>query len=997
MRALLPIVFAAIPVLAQAQGVIAGVARDASAGVLPGVTIEVASPALIEKTRSAVSDQSGQYRVVALPDGRYTVSFTLAGFTTVVRTNVEVLANFTATVNADMAVGALNETITVSGEAPVVDVQSASQSRALTAEVFGIIPTGKSFANMAALIPSVAFNGRRDVGGAEGNSHIDVISSHGSNSGDSILMLDGLRIGNMQGTGERSNYNQSPLLFDQVNVEFSGQSGEAGSNGVQINTIPRSGGNSFSGTGYLDFANDKLQGSNLSQHLIDRGVSVPAQVYQLYDLNGSLGGPLVRDRVWFYTTARYVQSGQYVPGLFFNADPKAPLYVPDRSRQGFDDFQTRDNSIRVTTLPSTKHKLSFFYNNQSKCNCHLNITGNGAPESTTESDFRVDIFQATWTYTATNRLLFEAGMSPNSTPFPTTVLADSTEVPITNSGFSYRGPALLFSGRDYKIRQQSYRASMAYVTGSHNLKVGWDMLRGLFQPDQVPVLGGLTYTFASNVPTAVTLAAPTVGTKYNLDYSMGIYLQDRWTVRRATFTGGLRLDMQRESADEVTYGPSIWDPNRNRTFPAVTGIPDWKDIDPRFGVSYDVFGNGRTALKASVSRGVTQETTDTVRLVSAAGQFNNTNNAANGIRTTRTWNDSNFNFTPECDLRNPASNGECGPYQNQNFANNAVGFAGAQLDPDYVQGWGKRQYNWEYSAGVQHEIAPRVAGNFSYFARRYGNFTVTDDLNVSAADFDYFSVPVPNDPRLPGAGQTIGNFPNVRVLKAQNNVVTFASNYGEQYRRWSGVDATIDARIRNGLLFQGGISTGKETTDNCEVVRKLPETIAGGIVQSLDYCHGEQPYQTHVKGLGSYSLPWWGLQISGAFQSSPQTGVQNVLGLTSIGGVQANVTYPNAVIAPSLGRNLSTGTTAVVNVLQLGKLYDDRLNQIDLRIAKRAHFGKSALQLTVDIYNVLNGDAVVNGENVTYGQYTAIGNTSWMRPTNTLQPRLFKLGARIDF
>ena len=182
---------------------------------------------------------------------------------------------------------------------------------------------------MAALIPSVAFNGRRDVGGAEGNSHIDVISSHGSNSGDSVLMLDGLRIGNMQGTGERSNYNQSPLLFDQVNVEFSGQSGEAGSNGVQINTIPRSGGNSFSGTGYLDFANDKLQGSNLSQHLIDRGVTVPAQVYQLYDLNGSLGGPIVHDRVWFYTTARYVQSGQYVPGLFFNADPKAPLYVPD--------------------------------------------------------------------------------------------------------------------------------------------------------------------------------------------------------------------------------------------------------------------------------------------------------------------------------------------------------------------------------------------------------------------------------------------------------------------------------------------------------------------------------------------------------------------------------------------------------------------------------------------------------------------------------------------
>jgi hypothetical protein len=511
------------------------------------------------------------------------------------------------------------------------------------------------------------------------------------------------------------------------------------------------------------------------------------------------------------------------------------------------------------------------------------------------------------------------------------------------------------------------------------------------------VLGGLAYTFASNVPTSITLAAPTVGTRYRLNYSMGLYVQDRWTLRRATFSGGLRLDLQRESAEEVTYGPSIWDPNRNRTFPAVNGIPNWKDINPRFGVSYDLFGTGRTALKGSLSRGVTQETTDTVRLVSAAGQFNNTNNAANGIRTSRTWNDVNSNFVPDCDLRNSASNGECGPYLNQNFANNAVGFSGAALDPEYVYGWGKRQYNWEFSAGIQHEIIPRVAGNVSFFGRRYGNFTVTDDLNVSAADYDYFSVTVPNDPRLPTAGHTIGNFPNVRVLKAQNNVVTFASNYGEQYRRWNGVDATIDARVRDGLLFQGGLSTGKETTDNCEVVRKVPEIIAGGIVQSLDYCHREQPYQTQIKGLGSYSLPWWGLQISGAFQSSPQTGVQNVLGLTSIGGVQANVTYPNAVIAPSLGRNLTTGANAVVNVLPLGTLYDDRLNQLDMRLTQRTRIGTSVLQITVDVYNVLNGDSVVNGQNVTYGQYTAVGNTSWMRPTNTLQPRLFKLGARLDF
>ena len=223
-----------------------------------------------------------------------------------------------------------------------------------------------------------------------------------------------------------------------------------------------------------------------------------------------------------------------------------------------------------------------------------------------------------------------------------------------------------------------------------------------------------------------------------------------------------------------------------------------------------------------------------------------------------------------------------------------------------MQGWGKRQYNWEFSAGVQQEIAPRIAGTFSYFGRRYGNFIVTDDLNVSAADFDYFSVAVPDDPRLPTAGQTIGNFPNVRVLKPQNNMVTFASNYGEQYRRWNGVDATIDARVRNGLMFQGGVSTGKETTDNCEVVRRCRRRLPAASSSRSITATANSPIRRTSRGSAPIRCPGGGCRSAAHSRARRRPGPERPRA-SSIGGMQANVTYPNAVIAPSLGRPLSTG------------------------------------------------------------------------------------------
>src|SRR5436190_5871413 len=207
------------PAFAQELGTIGGSAKDVSGAFLPGVTVEAASPALIEKVRSVVTDGSGQYRIINLPPGTYSVTFSLTGFSNVRREGVEVSIGVTAQVNAELKVGAVAETITVTGEAPVVDVQSAAQTRAVTAQAFKELPSGGSWIQMAALVPAVRA-GNTDVGGVLGDQTGAQVSAHGSLSGDGVSMIDGMRIGNMYIASNLTNMSLSPLLFDQVDIQL---------------------------------------------------------------------------------------------------------------------------------------------------------------------------------------------------------------------------------------------------------------------------------------------------------------------------------------------------------------------------------------------------------------------------------------------------------------------------------------------------------------------------------------------------------------------------------------------------------------------------------------------------------------------------------------------------------------------------------------------------------------------------------------------------------
>ena len=984
---------------AQTLGTIAGVVKDTSGAVLPGVTVEVASPALIEKTRTAVTNGAGQYAIIALPVGTYGVTFALTGFSTVKRDGVDVLANFTASVNAELKVGAVAETVTVTGESPLVDVQGTVTTRAVTSDLIKAIPNGGTMYQLAAMMPGVFISGGQDVGGSSGSPVGAQLSAHGGTGNDEVQLVDGVRVGNMMG-GSRTQQTLSPLLYDEVDVQVSGQGGESVSIGVTSNSIPRSGGNTFSGTILTNGSRPGLQTSNLTSRLQGLGLTATSGLKALFDVNGSIGGPIVKDRLWFYMTERYQTNSTYLAGLYYDANPlptPGNLTRAATSEQAYNPQYLWDNVGRLTAALTPKLRVSGFALVQRKWWPYYGINGTASPESVQEIVWPGRLYQGSATYAATSRLLFEGGFNwqdsrDTMTPEPFADNSAGTAVRVVEQGttgiapvtWGPMNPAML---QDNPMAMKDYRAAMNYVTGTHNFKLGMDMQQGYRQREWLNFTTPIAYRTLGYRLNQVTIYAPPGAYRTNLDYDAGLFAQDRWTLKRLTLTGALRLDLQKESYDPTTIYPTLYTPTRPvQTIPGAN-VVNWKDINPRFGVAYDLFGNGKTALKASAARGVAGETIATADALNPGAAF--------ATNTARTVTDSNLNNIPDCILLNPLANGECGPWVTPTFGS-AIPLT--QQDSATLSGWNVRPWNWEFSVGVQQEIRPRLSVSITYYRRVNGGFLVTDNVGNTAADFTPYNLTVPTDARLPTAGQTLTYYDVNPGLTSKgvsslvtNNLITFASNYGNQYQHWNGFDIMGSSRLLSGVTATGGVTFGQQMLDNCDVVKQLPEVLttpAAGL-SPLQNCHFESGWAPQYKALASYTLPWQGLRVSGNFQSLP-------------GPVrQASVLYTQAQITSALGRPATVAGNKSALVIEpynatgfFGTAFGDRLNQLDIRFSKIFKFGgKSTLDANFDIYNAFNSDAALT-ESATY---SGVNGGTWLLPTSVIQGRIIKFGARWDF
>src|SRR5688572_3644699 len=627
------VVFAGLliaPATAFAQASITGVVKDTSGAVLPGVTVEASSPEIIEKVRTATTDGSGQYRITELRPGGYTVTFSLAGFNTVKRDGITLTGAFTAPVDVEMRVGALEETITVTGEAPIVDVQTTTRQRVVDADAISLFPTGRNMFELGILIPGVSMVSQggtlanHNVGGAVG-PETRALGAHGGRTEDQRFMMNGVSLSSMIGGGWGGGAIPNATGLQEMVFDTASVSAELPTGGVRINFIAREGGNQYHGTLFGSFANDSFQGNNIGSDLLARNPALanPGFIDKNWDFNPGFGGPLKRDKVWFYLSGRHQGAYLFAPGMFYNANANNPArwdYVADTSRPASIEKTWLDAQMRLSWQLSPKNKIGATYTQQSFCACHDAITATVAPEAANDRRFPMQrVILMDWTSPVTNKLLIEAsgihrverwgnmhlqtkGLTLD--PEMIGVVEQGGAIP----GLRYRG-AVESTGRTSGTYNNSWnenfhwRFHVSYITGSHALKVGTNDAYAHHE-NTTYVPNPVSYRFNNGVPNEIVMRALPTTVKNNIDHDFGLFAQDKWTINRLTVSGGIRYDHHANHFPEQALGPTYATPTRNLTFPEQDNL-SWHDITPKSQAAYDLFGNGKTALKVSLNKYLT--------------------------------------------------------------------------------------------------------------------------------------------------------------------------------------------------------------------------------------------------------------------------------------------------------------------------------------------------------------------------------------------------------
>ena len=978
------------PGLAQSQdsnsATLTGVVRDASGAVLPGVTVEASSPALIEKVRNATTDNEGRFRIIELRPGEYTITFVLPGFRTLRRDGVELITGFTATVNGELSVGGVEETVTVTGAAPIVDVQGVQEQQVFAGETVRSLPIGKNSGIYAALIPAATQGNlaNQDVGGTKGESTQN-FSVHGGRANETSQFRDGLYFGEHVSNAANWATSANRATVQEVSVQATGGlTAEAQSGGVIINMISRDGGNQFHGTFSSDFGFRGLQADNINDELRTRGATLTGTIRELYDVGFGAGGPLKRDRVWFYASGRKYSSSSNWAGNYYNKSTNPMFYEPDLSRPAYDHNLNRETSLRITWQLTGKQKITGSGRYEHNCYCNLVSGGGIAPEAAGSNWYEPLVSgQGQWTYPATNRLLFQAGAVMLGGTHKRKQAEEAVTGPVAifdrlaNYWYGSADRSVVTSFQnlaEMKRGQGNVGGSMSYVTGSHNFKVGGVLLQS-YRDVYQPLPAGVSYTFAGRVPESITLIASPLNLKMRTR-QVGLYAQEQWTLDRLTVYGGLRFDYDRgwNLEQDVPAGPYI--PARH--YDKVDNVPNWKDINPRVGAAFDLFGDGRTAVKANLGRFVAFEANSGINFAS---------NPANAIATnaTRVWTD-NGDYVPQ--------ESELGPLSNANFGRP---IQTTQYSDEVTHGWGNRGYNWQGAVSFQHELLTGLGVSVGYYRTWYGNFYVTDNILVSAADYDSYCITAPNDTRLPNPGERVCGLLDLKPAKfgQVSNVVNLDKAYGGQSEAYDGIDLTLNARLPRGGVVGGGFATGRTTTDACDIVDDVPEFalnlannglltanhIAGPSSAPSRFCRIQTPWSslTQLKLFGTYQLPW-DVRMSANFQHLP--------GLTTT----ARYTVSGADMAAALGRAPAAGAraTATVELIEPQRLHrESSLNQLSLAVTRIIRFGGSRVQPTLELHNALNA-STINAINTQYGP-------TWQSVRGVLAPRIIKFAVHLDF
>ena len=940
-----------VPVAATAQSTISGSVKDTTGAVLPGVAVEASSPVLIEKSRSVVTDEQGRYSIVDLRPGTYKVVFTLQGFSTLQRDGLELPANFNSSVNVELKVGALEETVTVTGASPIVDVQSSQRTVSLRRDVLDALPTARTYAAEGSLALGVKVVAQ-NVGGARIAAQ-QRLYVHGAAAADNTISVDGMAMNSTYSNGE-TNPNHNDSMTQEVTVQTASPGAEVSGGGLFINLIPKEGGNRLSGSNFVGYTGSGFQGSNLTPELKARGLATGDGVQYIYDFNASIGGPIAQNKLWFFGSYRNVGNANIVANSFY----------PDGSL-GLYDQDVQNYTVRLTWQAAERHKITAYIDRVFKRVGHAFSSGE---EIVNASKYWPTPLYYTgavkWSSTLSDKLLLEGGFSASvngismiyqpgirkerGTPewYATASRQDITlgtrTVAGTAENFTYP-PVYQISG------------SGSYVTGSNTLKAGAQWRYGPYRVN-TNVNADLIQRYRNGVPDSVIVYNTPQRSRQQLNADLGVYVQDSWTLKRLTLNPGVRFELFKVSINAMEVEPGRF--VGFRSYPAQTGVPNWHNIAPRFGAVYDLTGDAKTAIRFGVNKYDTSFGLNATAPYDPLALKNDTRNWADCDYLPGTSTCSTLVLPTNRD--NIAQDNEIGPVVTP-FGNNRI------FDPNK-----KRDYNLQYNVGVDRQLASGVSVSVAWFRRSWYNLPISVNQLVNP-DTDWTPFQTTN----PLTGQTMTLY-NLNPAKAGQALFldSTSTDRSKTRRDYSGVELGGTVRLPRGGTLIGGWSADRTINVTCE-------NADPNLRYNCDQSQFDIALRSDFKFIGTYPVGF-GVQVGAVLQS--YAGIAVPVSWS----VPASV-YPGGRRTAALTLSttvVGTGYTGS-SLSDPGTTYLPRWNQLDLSVRRAFQIGRVYVDGSLDMFNATNSSPVLS-QNQAFG--TSLGT-----PTGILQPRLFRISSTLKF
>jgi hypothetical protein len=948
------------PTLAFAQAQIVGQVKDESGGVLPGVTVEAASPAIIEKVRTATTDDQGRFRIEALRPGAYKVTFSLTGFSTVVREGIDLPSAVVVTVNADLKVGALEETVTVSGQAPQVDVTQASRTQVITRDVIDTLPVSRNVMSIGVLSPGVRQSSTPDIGGSRMTEQVG-LRAHGLAGNDAEQLVEGMSIQSLEGASQAY---FDDMLQSEITIMTSAIPADTSGGGIRMNSVLKDGGNMFTGATFLGFSSGEWQANNTDAELksAPRSITSGNAIKHIHMFTGSLGGPIKKDKLWFILTARHQSSDEII------ADTPVQIVAPDgQVINSYLDTYVRGPSVRLTWQLNQKNKVASFVQRWWKRK-GKDFTGGGQdPRASQMRDPRHahhTVGNIRWTSPITNRLLFEAGYSwtlfdwlgepmpgiqkERGTPEWYTQTRKTDTQRQIHPQCAYATGCTTWGSNQIQRQDNTrhvFQGAASYVTGSHSIKIGYNHEIGPDGRMGNTHNGDLYQNYTQGRPSTVTVWNTPLDAPGIVDYDAGLYAQDSWTIKRLTLNPGLRIEWFSAGMRETSSPAGRFVPAR--FYPAQHGLITWgPDYAPRLAAVYDLFGDGRTALKTNYSKYYRQYDADPATAYSPVGLASETRN----------WFDCVLNATgTACSGAASVFNND-GIVQDSEIGPSPAGGNFGTISSN-IKGDLQRQYNWEFTAGVQHQVLPRLAVGAMLYKRQILQIQNTDRSFITTADYTSFLLPMPTeisrDPDVAAVLDASEMITLYNLNSSKNSVfgqglIDRSSNTNKSL--YTGVEVSFSTRLAGGAMLFGSWTAEKNTSVFCDSDDNPNGPTTSDLYQGRAVAQGGRfcdqrnfniPLSHEFKLMGNYGLPG-GVDVGAVLQSYP--------------GLERVITWnPAAGLFPNGQRTQSQ--TIVLN--KPGSLYGERWNQFDINFKKNFRFGNKMHTFQLDIFNLFNSNAIL--------------------------------------